>query len=225
MGFIKRLIIQRAETAEEALMQARATCSKKIADNDLVLSQQMAEMEQIVNQFNEADSRGDDLEANRHLDRIRIYKEFIGSLNRDKKSWNDLEMILFRINSLIYLLRQHGEYWTIVRALPYGKLKRENYSNDTVEPLKEVFNRIHEKLRRSAAQQARHNAEFAQDYQRVDRTYDIVDQMALAESGYDDSRAALREELRQARGSNGAGLEPVQPVESENRSDNDNINS
>lgn len=219
MGLIKRLITQRAEVEAEALKRARQVCEEKGEKVNIRISGRMSEKEKAIQNFHVADSSGNINEANNLLRRIQAIQEDIENLYRDKESWGDLDNILFRMESLVFLLHQHGEHRVIVRALPYGRLKRENYSSETVENLRKEFEVIYEKLRLNAFRLAKQDVSFSNKLREINRNFSTMDEMERKEGNQSDVLDELRRKLRQERDEKVSSIEPVERTDSEKKFD------
>lgn len=213
MGIIGRIVEQRAEVEAEALVRAREVCENKMSGIDVRISSRIVTKEKAQADFYVADDNGDESTANSLLKRISAIQADIKNLQRDKESWGNLDNILFRIESLVFLLQQHGEYWTIVRALPYRKLKKERYSSQTAKTLTDEFVKIYELLRTNAWRLAKQDDTFAHKLEDVNRTFTSLDEWAEETGPQNDVISELRKKLREERSKRESTLEPVEKPE------------
>lgn len=222
MGFIDRIVEGRALKEAEALHHAKVVCERQHAKLNIAIAGFEGEKARVTNDFYAAHDIGNGAEEKLCLDSIRSIEFSIRTLEHDREVWGKLISILRKIETFIDILQRHKKYWTIVRAIPYRKLKAENYDISTVEPLINDFQKVYESLRDYMDRIRRLDADFDRDLKKSEQTHEniraIDEQLNPVQA---DANADLMRELLEKRNANKASN--ISPVDIADDNDDDNV--
>lgn len=216
MGLLNKLVEKRALKEARALKETHENCERKIADLDVQIAELAGQKDQATQKFYSAEDRHADVEAARFLKKIKAYESSVKSLRGDQAAWAEVVAILLQIETSVVLLQQHKQYLTIVKAIPYRKLKRENLNSATISDLIDDFVEIYKKLREAENRFAQQNAKFAKELRHVDRLADNQrDIQDLNNSEQIDALKELRRELLNNRKAEKSSIEPVETTDNQ----------
>ncbi len=221
MRFIDKIAESRALKEADALVQARVACDSQRTRLNISIAGFEGEKARFTNDFYAAHDIGNTAEEQLCLDNIRSIEFSIRTLEHDREAWGRLISILRKIETCIDILRWHKKYWTIVRAIPYRKLKAENYDISTIEPLTDDFQKAYEQLREDMDRIRRVDADLDRDLSQSEQTHEniraIDEQLNPVQI---DANTNLMRELLEKRNANKASN--INPLDRTDDDDNDN---
>lgn len=222
MGFIDKIVESRALKETKALVKAIDVCSEQYTELDKSIVRYEGKKAKSERDFYAAHDIGNVAAEERCLDTIETIKFAIKNLEQDRKVWGELIKVLSKIETMTDTLRRHKKFWTIVKVIPYRKLKAANFDISTIEPLTSDFKKVYEQLYEYANRIRRVDADFDKDLKQMEQTQENI--RAIDEElnpVQKDAREELMRELLEKRDANKSSN--IKPLERTEDDDSDNI--